>query len=457
MPNKILNGRLVQKHDTFVNWEKATNFVPLDGELIIYDDGNGADITTPMFKVGDGVTTVVALPFVDENGATKDYVDTTVSNTAQETREQLEKEIEQVESSVSDLSRNITEATVKMQGGATLGTVYVPPEQGDITIPTVSGPTGPTGAQGLTGPTGPTGATGATGPQGKVGPTGAAGKDGADGAVGPVGPTGPIGPTGAKGATGATGNVGPTGPQGNPGGTGPVGPTGPTGPTGPAGQDGSNGSTGPTGPTGPQGPQGPTGPQGTAVELTTSTVRIWDLDPGYYILGYSGTTEIYYMGASSLISFSIADSTGASILEVWSYRTTIKHWRIHSAISSSGIQSGRKIIAGYTTSSSGAYQYWADGYYTTTITTLDWTASSNSLDTACGKYYYNISTSTAFSSNFPVVQFIDSSGNYWDMTKRRVSSTSAGASGTNADAAGTTYYIRIYSNTQLAGRIVVTN
>ena len=43
------------------------------------------------------------------------------------------------------------------------------------------------------------------------------------------------------------------------------------------------------------------------------------------------------------------------------------------------------------------------------------------------------------------------------MTKRRVSSTFAGAAGTNADTAGTTYYICIYSNTQLAGRIVVIN
>ena len=83
-------------------------------------------------------------------------------------------------------------------------------------------------------------------------------------------------------------------------------------------------------------------------------------------------------------------------------------------------------------------------------------ASSNSLDTACGKYYYNVSTSTAYSGNFPTVQFIDSSGNYYDMAKRRVTSTSAGATGSNADTQGSPYYIRIYSNTQIAGRIVVT-
>ena len=301
MPNKILNGRLVQKHDTFVNWGKATNFVPLDGELIIYDDGNGADITTPMFKVGDGVTTVVALPFVDKNGATKDYVDTAVSNTAQETREQLEKEIEQVENSVSDLSGSITKATVKMQGGATLGTVYVPPEQGDITIPTVSGPTGPTGAQGLIGPTGPTGAqglkgetgavgpTGATGPQGLTGPTGPQGlkgETGNTGAIGAVGPTGPIGPTGKTGAQGPQGEQGIRGPQGEQGIQGKLGPTGPVGPTGPQGDKGDQGDTGPVGPTGPIGPTGvkgatgPTGPTGAAAGFGTPTASVTTGNPG---------------------------------------------------------------------------------------------------------------------------------------------------------------------------------
>ena len=381
MPNKILKGRFQNKHDTFSNWEKATNFIPLEGEVIVYDDGNGAGITTPMIKVGNGVHNPSALPFQNMTGPT--------------------------------------------------------------------GPKGATGATGAVGPTGPIGPTGKTGAQGPQGEQGIQGPQGEQGIQGKLGPTGPVGPTGAQGLKGDTGATGPTGPQGLKGDTGGTGATGATGPTGPQGK---------LGPTGPQGPQGPTGPQGTAVELTTSTVRIWNLDPGYYILGYSGTTTIYYMGASSTTSFTIADSTGASILEVWAYGTTTKHWRIHSATtSSSGIQYGRRIRVGYTTSSSGAYQYWADGYYTTTITASNWTASSNSLDTACGKYYYNISTSTAYSSNFPVVQFIDSSGNYWDMTKRRVSSTSAGASGTNADTVGTTYYIRIYSNKQLDGRIVVTN
>lgn len=50
------NARVVQKHDTKANWDKATNFVPLPGEIIVYDD-------LDRIKIGDGVTTVVNLPF----------------------------------------------------------------------------------------------------------------------------------------------------------------------------------------------------------------------------------------------------------------------------------------------------------------------------------------------------------------------------------------------------------
>lgn len=54
--------RIRQKHDTEANWLKATTFVPLDGELIIYDIDDLH--STPRFKVGDGTKTVGNLPFL---------------------------------------------------------------------------------------------------------------------------------------------------------------------------------------------------------------------------------------------------------------------------------------------------------------------------------------------------------------------------------------------------------
>ena len=54
--DKKFNARVQHKIDTQENWEKATNFIPLKGELIIYDiDANNA---SRRIKIGDGITPV---------------------------------------------------------------------------------------------------------------------------------------------------------------------------------------------------------------------------------------------------------------------------------------------------------------------------------------------------------------------------------------------------------------
>ena len=64
MAEKSLNTRIQNKCDLTANWEKATNFVPKKGEIIIYSDGGGVGI--PKMKVGDGATKVGSLKFADE-------------------------------------------------------------------------------------------------------------------------------------------------------------------------------------------------------------------------------------------------------------------------------------------------------------------------------------------------------------------------------------------------------
>lgn len=59
MANKTYQGRIVQKHDSSANWAKATNFIPLKGEIIIYDDLN-------KIKIGDGTTKVNDLSFASD-------------------------------------------------------------------------------------------------------------------------------------------------------------------------------------------------------------------------------------------------------------------------------------------------------------------------------------------------------------------------------------------------------
>lgn len=77
MSTKNIKTRIVHKHDTEANWLKST-FVPMQGEIIIYDievdkDGNTLELpegrTTPYtyerFKIGDGKNLVSSddLPF----------------------------------------------------------------------------------------------------------------------------------------------------------------------------------------------------------------------------------------------------------------------------------------------------------------------------------------------------------------------------------------------------------
>ena len=56
MAEKTLKTRIQIKGDTAENWAKATNFIPLKNEPILYTD-------LGKIKYGDGVTNVNSLPF----------------------------------------------------------------------------------------------------------------------------------------------------------------------------------------------------------------------------------------------------------------------------------------------------------------------------------------------------------------------------------------------------------
>lgn len=53
------------KIESAQDWEKAINFIPKKGQIIIYDGikENGKYITPPRIKIGDGTQTVGKLPF----------------------------------------------------------------------------------------------------------------------------------------------------------------------------------------------------------------------------------------------------------------------------------------------------------------------------------------------------------------------------------------------------------
>jgi hypothetical protein len=74
---KTISTRIAQKHDLEANWLSFADFVPMQGELIIYDievDSTGKTLALPTgrtvpytyerMKIGDGKTAVTALPFI---------------------------------------------------------------------------------------------------------------------------------------------------------------------------------------------------------------------------------------------------------------------------------------------------------------------------------------------------------------------------------------------------------
>lgn len=64
MATKELNSRIIHKHDSASNWAKATNFIPKQGEIVVYD--KDSTYSYERFKIGDGVTTVNNLPFMPD-------------------------------------------------------------------------------------------------------------------------------------------------------------------------------------------------------------------------------------------------------------------------------------------------------------------------------------------------------------------------------------------------------
>ena len=67
-----MNTRIQHKHDIEANWNKAVNFIPRVGELIVYDVDDSYEY--PRVKIGDGVRVISELPFITKE-ITNDFTD----------------------------------------------------------------------------------------------------------------------------------------------------------------------------------------------------------------------------------------------------------------------------------------------------------------------------------------------------------------------------------------------
>lgn len=83
MSEKQISARTQQKIDLTANWEKATNFVPKKGEIIVYSDGGGTGI--PKMKVGDGTTKVGSLEFISATVPDASVSTSGIVNTGEQT------------------------------------------------------------------------------------------------------------------------------------------------------------------------------------------------------------------------------------------------------------------------------------------------------------------------------------------------------------------------------------
>lgn len=64
MKRKEINARVISKHDIPTEWKMATDFVPEQGEIVVYDETN--EIGPSKVKIGDGKRNINELPFIAE-------------------------------------------------------------------------------------------------------------------------------------------------------------------------------------------------------------------------------------------------------------------------------------------------------------------------------------------------------------------------------------------------------
>ncbi len=102
MSEKNIKSRIIHKHDIESNWQLATNFTPMKGEIIVYDVD--ANYNYERLKIGDGETNVNLLPFAD--GALRASIEADIS--AVETR------IDDIDALVGDtsVSEQIADANI---------------------------------------------------------------------------------------------------------------------------------------------------------------------------------------------------------------------------------------------------------------------------------------------------------------------------------------------------------
>ena len=132
MATKTFKSRIQNKHDTEAHWSAATNFRPLAGELIIYDEDDTH--STPRLKIGNGNTLVNNLPFIPtvstlgQTGQLKDGVQDTTHRLVTDTEKSAwnSKQTQLTNDQLNAVNSGITATKVSLtsENGVTIETEF---------------------------------------------------------------------------------------------------------------------------------------------------------------------------------------------------------------------------------------------------------------------------------------------------------------------------------------------
>lgn len=188
---KTIKARIQHKHDIEANWLKATNFTPLDSEIIVYDPDENYDY--PRIKIGDGETNVNILPFINKDYAKISDIPTKPSDIGAQPAGNYLTSIPSeyvTENELNDkgylTSYTETDPTVPAWAKQPTKPTYTAAEVGAVSQDNLQAATNEALAQakasgefdGMQGPVGPQGEKGEQGEQGPAGPSGEKGDPG---------------------------------------------------------------------------------------------------------------------------------------------------------------------------------------------------------------------------------------------------------------------------------------
>lgn len=116
MAEKYLNVKIINKHDTSTNWSQHNDLVPSSGEIIIYTDLH-------KIKVGDGVSTLSILPFIDDKDLSNYVTTSTLASTISATVSAINKTIDTLEGEVITNTESIQQLLSSVMDYEDLGTI----------------------------------------------------------------------------------------------------------------------------------------------------------------------------------------------------------------------------------------------------------------------------------------------------------------------------------------------